>query len=412
VIGDDSIVLTKDLILCRNERGGRLRPLFLRVDDERFLTLAAEILTAFDVEKNPTREEIEELTSTMTAEWPNLRQARGILKIATDLAEFSQPADLDYAGARLGILQTAAELLRLNQHEDVESYRAAVAERLPGQPLLENGGLYADLPANDRLCAYPALSARQLLERYNCGLVQGLLLHAENLVIDTGASSPARLRRLMRYVKFFRLLASLEKRGEGLRLTIDGPASVLEQTKRYGLQLASFFPAVCGLENWRLRAEVTWRGKKGNLELDDSSGLVGHYHHSGAYVPEEITMFERHFRQTAIDWRILDETSHLPGIRGGEMIFPDFSFTDEQGRVVHLELFHRWHRSQLESRLKQVAKHPTLPLIIGIDRAACNDRELRDQLEQSEWFEQRGFFFRDYPTVEKTLKCLRNFQFN
>ncbi|HQC52250.1 MAG TPA: hypothetical protein PLE92_03900, partial [Lentisphaeria bacterium] len=72
----------------------------------------------------------------------------------------------------------------------------------------------------------------------------------------------------------------------------------------------------------------------------------------------------------------------------------------------------RWHRSQLESRLKQVAKHPTLPLIIGIDRAACNDRELRDQLEQSEWFEQRGFFFRDYPTVEKTLKCLRNFQFN
>ena len=117
MIGDDSIVLTKDLILCRNERGGRLRPLFLRVDDERFLTQAAEILTAFDVEKNPTREEIEELTSTMTAEWPNLRQARGILKIATDLAEFSQPADLDYASARLVLCKLLQSCCGLNQHE-------------------------------------------------------------------------------------------------------------------------------------------------------------------------------------------------------------------------------------------------------------------------------------------------------
>lgn len=401
-------MLTKDLIICRNDRG-RLRPVFLPVDDEHVLALAAEMLTVFDAEKGPTREDIEELTAAMTAEWPNLRQARGVLKTATDLADFSQPADLDYASSRLEALRTAAALLRQNRHEDEESYRAAVAERLPGPARLENGGLYADLPANDRLRAYPAVSSRQLLERYNCGLVQGLLLQTERLVIETGASSPARLRRLMRYLKFFRLLARLEKHGDGLCLTVDGPASVLEQTKRYGLQLASFFPAVCGLESWRLQADVTWQGRKGRLELDDSSGLVGHYHHLGAYVPEEITLFEQHFRRTAVGWRFLAETSFLPGGRGGELIFPDFSFADEQGRVVHLELFHRWHRSQLASRLEQVAKTPSLPLIIGIDRAACSDPEQRAQLEQSEWFERHGFFFRDYPTVDKTLKCLRRF---
>ena len=109
-------MLTKDLIICRNDRG-RLRPVFLPVDDEHVLALAAEMLTVFDAEKGPTREDIEELTAAMTAEWPNLRQARGVLKTATDLADFSQPADLDYASSRLEALRTAAALLRQNRHD-------------------------------------------------------------------------------------------------------------------------------------------------------------------------------------------------------------------------------------------------------------------------------------------------------
>lgn len=401
-------MLTKDLILCRNDRG-RLRPLFIPVDNERFQDLAAEILAVFDAEKGPSREEIDEVAAELTAQWPNLRQARGVLKAASDLAEFSQPAELDYVGCRQEVLRTAAELLRRQSFAGEESYRSAVTARLAGNALLESGELYADLPANDRLRAFPPLTSRQLLERYNCGLVQGLLLQAASLTIDAGASSPARLRRLMRYLKFFRLLARGEQRDDGLRLTVDGPASILDQTRRYGLQLASFFPAVCGLEVWRLQAEVAWRGQTCRLELDSDCGLVGHYRHFGAYVPEEVTMFEQHFRRTAAGWKILAEPAFLGGGRGGELIFPDFSFADDSGRVVHLELFHRWHQSQLSARLEHLERNPALPLIIGIDRAACRDQELRERLEQSETLDGRSFLFRDYPTVDKTLKCLERF---
>ncbi|MDD4099250.1 MAG: hypothetical protein PHC30_10810, partial [Lentisphaeria bacterium] len=68
-----------------------------------------------------------------------------------------------------------------------------------------------------------------------------------------------------------------------------------------------------------------------------------------------------------------------------------------------------WHQRQLSARLEHLERNPALPLIIGIDRAACRDQELRERLEQSETLDGRTFLFRDYPTVDKTLKCLERF---
>lgn len=401
-------MLTKELILCRS-RQGRLRPQFLPVESEPALALAGRLLSAYEVESGRTREDIEELTEAAVSAFGNLKVARGLLKVIDDRAEFTAPQDIDYASARMRLFRLSAELLSSGRYADEASYRRELAMRSSGWALSSESACYADLPSNDRLTGLRSLTARQVLERYNVGLVQGVLLRASRLEVTVGAQEePSRLRRLMRYVRFFRLLCVAERLSDGgMRLTVDGPGSVLEQSKRYGLQLAEFFPAVCSLRRWRLTAEVEWSERPQRLELDETSGLVCPYHNYAAVAPEELRLFERHFRECASSWSLCEESPFLEG-PGGALYFPDFSFRHEEGGEAQLELFHRWHATQLRSRL-ELAETTALGegLVLGVDRSLLRDKELAARLESSAWFQAHGFLFRDYPTVERVQKALQ-----
>ncbi|MBP5638676.1 MAG: DUF790 family protein, partial [Victivallales bacterium] len=333
--------------------------------------------------------------------------AKGLLKSIDDHADFACPQDIDYSVERMRMFQLSAELLRSGRFSDEGAYHRELQVRSMDWPLSGNESYYADLPENDRLVGVRQLNPRQGIECYNIGLVQGLLLRASSMQVDVADEEPARLRRLFKYLKFFRLMATAIRNSStgGIRLTIDGPASVLDQSKRYGMQLGSFFPAVCSLRHWRVWSEVEWKEHRLNLKLDETSGLVCTYHNFIAFSPEEIKMFECHFKETSSNWKIIEETPFLTD-DNNEIFFPDFSFQNAAGVVRHLELFHRWHAKQLMKRLDYCETHPDLPLIIGVDRALLNSSELEEWLNSSAWFNSRGYLFRDYPTVDKTLRTL------
>jgi predicted nuclease of restriction endonuclease-like RecB superfamily len=191
-------------------------------------------------------------------------------------------------------------------------------------------------------------------------------------------------------------------------MTIDGPASLFENTNKYGLQLASFFPAIPDLEKWSLSSMIKLNNKHFVLKVDQKSGLVSHYRNFSSYVPEEIKMFHNQFKEKQDVWEIVGNTPFMHS-EAGEMIFPDLSFQNEEGKVYHLELFHRWHMGPLIRRLEE-SEDPTFDnLIIGVDRSLINKGGLKETLEASPWFQERGFLFRDFPgvtTVERKLKKL------
>ena len=384
-----------------------LYPQFLSTETAEWLELSAQLLAAYEPTRNSSRAEIEEMTEPLVTGASKPWVAKGLLKTIDDHAEFSCPQDIDYAAERLKMFDLAATLLRGGEFADEGEYHRKLMEQSRGWPLSNGVSYFADLPENDRVTGLKQMNARQVIEHYNVGLVQGLLLRASAMTVDVSDEEPARLRRLFKYVKFFRLLAQAERNVStgGIRLTIDGPASVLDQSKKYGLQLASFFPAVCSLKHWRIWADVQWKEQPMKLKLDETSGLVTTYHNFTAYAPEEIKLFERHFRETSARWRMTEDTPFLMGEKN-EVFFPDFSFVDAGGRVVHLELFHRWHVTQLMRRLDFCEKHPEMPMVIGVDRALLNSGELEERLSNSTWFSMRGYLFRDYPTVDKTLKAL------
>ena len=409
-------MLNRSLIsaICRQ---GVVHPTFVKTTLPAALELATQLIETYRTaaEQHQTAAELEEYTTPLIDGASNRRLALALRKLLDERSTFSSLAELDLPALRAEVLEHSAKLLQGDAPLPVvENWRGALQEKLPDNPLLQEERLYADLPENDCLLEFKDLNAQQLLNRYNLALVQGILLTARHLDIHVATADAPRLRRLFKYLRFFQLLATVEAEDDApadgflrMHLIVDGPTSILDQSKRYGLQLAAFFPAICSVERWSLEAEVTWKAHENAvLRLNQDSRLECPYHNFAAYVPDEIRLFHQHFQETVTEWKIVGNTPFLRG-EGREIIFPDLSFQYQDGTVVHLELFNRWHANGLAERIKWLEAHPDISLILGVDRTLQRDAELQDILDHSPWFAQYGFLYRDYPTCERTRKALQ-----
>ncbi len=409
-------MLTKDLLNFRR-RGDYLKPVFIDTGDPKLLNLARNLLSIYEIPDGETAgltaKELAELSEPVVKSQRNLKLAKGLHKLILDRCVFSSPPERDFPILREELFSRAANLLRDRSFAlEYNKYRAAAANTAELNDFVEQD-IYADLPENERLVRFKQLFPKELLERYNCSQVQSLLLYSGRLELDIEETDQAKLRRLFKYLKFFRLLATVHakpsrqknKAARRLKMVVDGPASIFENTRKYGLQLASFFPAVCDLEKWTLRAEIELRKDKRVLRLDQESGLKSHYHNFSAYVPEEIRMFHQLFKQKIDAWQIVGDAPFVD-IGGGELIFPDLSFQHDSGKTVHLELFHRWHSTQLFSRIEQHDKELPDNFIIGVDRALSSKPEIKEILDSSPFFSSHGFLYRDFPGVDRVAKLL------
>ena len=88
---------------------------------------------------------------------------------------------------------------------------------------------------------------------------------------------------------------------------------------------------------------------------------------------------------------------------------PDLSFRNEAGIVCHLELFHRWHKSELPRRMEFIENDPAPPLILGIDRGAACDELWAELTAAFPAAAERCFRFRDFPGIESVTKTLNRF---
>ena len=353
-------MLTKDLLRFRI-RQNHVKPDFISVTDPQLLQLAGDLLGIYTQHLDKRRGDIEAAADCIISTHKDLKIAKGLHKLILDRCEFAHKTDVDHSVRRVEILDRAANAFIQDNSGSPRSFR----QRVFGDS--DPSSLYADLPHNERLVKFKEFFPKGLLERYNVALVQGVLLTANSITIQTKEHEAANLRRAFKFLKFFRLLARIFGDDAGnLRIEIDGPMSILDSARKYGMQLASFFPAVCHLTDWQLDCEVKAKGRNCKLVLDHKSRLVSHYRNLSAYVPEEVMMFANHFKKTVHDWSTTPDTPFIK-IGGGEFMFPDFTFVNSGKEQVYLELFHRWHRVNLLPRLQFCVDNPDSRIILGID---------------------------------------------
>lgn len=402
-------MLTRDL-LRHDLREGRLRPRFVKPDNAPLLALAESLIAIHAQGEGQTLEELAELAAPLVTAYRSPLIAKGLQKLLLDRCQF-QEGDPELPAFRLGVFRKAAAHLAQPGLDDLTAYRRVVGEAVGEEPDPLSRRLFADLPVRQPLEGFRPLTPEALLHRYNLALAQGPLLHCAALTLELMGERVPRLRAFLRHLRFLQLLALVESLpGGGCRVTVDGPLNLLQQTQKYGLQLANLLPVVAGMGRWRLRAEVRLpHHRPAVLELDDQSGLVSHFTRLGGYQPEEFALFARQLREEAPQWEVLPDPPLL-NLGERELVAPDFSFRQREGkRIVHLELFHRWHRSALLRRLATL-EHPRggtpPPLVLGVDRSLRKLAEVAERLDRSPWFAERGFLYTDFPPVKRVIKVL------
>jgi hypothetical protein len=220
--------------------------------------------------------------------------------------------------------------------------------------------LYADVMAEHRLVSFAGYpDARALLSRYNVAQIQACLYRAQRAVIHARAD----LKTILRHAKLARLLHTIERQGPSqYRIELDGPASILTASRRYGVSFARFLTALLACRDWRLTAhlETPW-GQPARLELAYADGLRSHLPPPEEFDSSVEEGFAEKFGATRDGWSLSRESEILH--QGQTVFVPDFVLRHQDGTEVFFEIVGFWTPQYLAHKratLRQFAGHKLL----------------------------------------------------
>ena len=393
-------MLRKEHLLYRIN-GENIKPRFIDPQSPFLLECASELIgiCSAALESGMSRQELEEISSSIIRGSADVKIASGLNKLLLDRCEFALSAEADYPLLRKNCFLQAAKMLKSGTFTGEELQKISSAR---------TADIYGDLPDFEKLVSFAPVTPTALLDRYNLAQAQGLLIYARKVVLKLSEPEQSELRKFLKAVKFFRLLAHIRREGKkGLTIELSGPYSIIDSSTKYALQQANLLPAAVNLSRWELVAELKIKEREAVMKLSHKSKLVSHYKQLSGYIPEEIRIFHRTFNDKQSDWQITGET---PFIDGGsqELIFPDLSFVStSSGKVLHLELFHRWHAGGIARRIELLKNNPQLPLTLGIDRALVKSEEEFEKLfADAPQIRKRCWLFRDFPGVTTCVNAL------
>jgi len=371
----------------------QIRPAFLDTGSPRYTRVTSELIAAFDKQVGNTQGELEEAVEKYAAGRTDYRIIRGLAHVITSFAEF-ESSTVDSAKLRSAVFERAAEgwpvVRRKTSPSETErhSILEAVAANLdlPVSQLEDN--LYADLPERRRLIRVtPPREPAALIARYNMELARGLLYWAERLVIDI-EDSP---QDVFRYIKLCRLMHTITRRERGYRIELDGPLSLLRGTRRYGLKMAVFFPALALSRKWRMEAIIVRAGKRLIFSLDDQSGLVSHFRRfplfdsqlERDFADDFQRAFDRHPHGTG-EWNLARADAVIP-VERNQVMIPDFTLRDRSGREVYLEIVGFWTPEYLSRKIAKVTAARLNNLILAVSKRLALSEAAAKELDVL-WF--------------------------
>jgi uncharacterized protein len=190
---------------------------------------------------------------------------------------------------------------------------------------------------------------------------------AEQLVIEIEDS----YQDVIRYIKLCRLMHTIIQRGRGYRIELDGPLSLLRGTKRYGLKLAVFLPALALCRTWRMEAVIVRNGERFIYSLDDGSGLVSHFRRFPLFdsklESDFAANFEKTFQQQPHDW-VISRADAIISVGRNEVMIPDFTLRNQKRQEVFLEIVGFWTPEYLDRKIAKVRTANLDKLILAVSK--------------------------------------------
>lgn len=390
-------MLTSDLLRVRTTRDDEIKPRYIDASKSRFLNHAKNLIELYDTHRGQTRGELDEAIKDLIGDGTDYLIMKGLSKLLSDRSEFEVLSSVPPREIRQKIFELTAQhhpiALTPDHHHtmDRDQVLTQVGEQFDMTLEQINAALYADLFDAYVLTQFETIQADALLHRYNLALAQALMFRASHMYIELRDATAQRLRQMMRYIKFFRLIATAQPMGHNhYRIEIDGPLSLFRFTQKYGVQMATFLPALLLCNNWHMEATIRWEDKKPPVSffLDSDTTLQSHYPDKGVYVTEEERYFRKRWNPDKLGWSL---KPHTQIVRLGtyDTLVTDYVLEQDEQKVL-LVFLGFWQRHTLLRKLELIREYGPDNLIVGAPaRLRASEEDLPEELQE------RVFFFKN-----------------
>jgi predicted nuclease of restriction endonuclease-like RecB superfamily len=312
-----------------------------------YLPYAEKMLAVYRSGAGQTRNELHfSIENILNAE-PNCpnRRIQAFCKLLDDRSDFQTDPDGKAGRLRLKVFEIAAHYHPLVRQTDQlfetgeEAVKAQIARALDRPwPEIERD-LYADVIQYQRLEKFASFpTPEDLLKTYNIGQLQACLYRAVRMSVTVAED----FKIVLRYAKLARLIHDIFPAGPSrYRIDFSGPASLLTETRRYGVNFAKFLPALLVCRNWSMTADIQtpWR-TPAKLKLSSADGFSSHFPPSEEFDSKVEEDFAAKFGAEQNGWRLGREEEIL--YQDQKVFIPDFTFTHQDGTRVLLEIVGFW----------------------------------------------------------------------
>ena len=421
-------MLTADLARSRTTER-KITPLFIDPSEEQYRKTARELLQLFEEYLGEPKGDLDDAIDQLTVADTDYKIVQGLAKLIRDECAFESDTQAEPRAIRRRLFERAnasypivrqptlgADIRKLDVY-------SAVADDLGLSLEACYRGMYADLEANKRLVklgtrtadAYSTgdsdasgtsttqltgtsaeeyadtqLTVDWVLHRYNLALAQAVLYDASELRIRVWDH----FGTVFSYVKLFGLMHRIypidadgnrvasTNEAAGYEAVLDGPASLFRKSRKYGIRMANFLPALPHCNRWELEAEVIHdeaAHETRQFTLDHTAGLQTYYS-GGRRFDSDV---ERTLATT--DWELVRENDVLD--LGAEVMIPDFALEHPDGRRAILEIVGFWTPEYLTEKLRKIRAADMDNLLLAVsERLDCAEEDFGAAADRVLWF--------------------------
>lgn len=366
-------MLTRELAIAEYNHGQVVPDRLTRSQHRQYLGLAQSML---DVYQNGVGRMRQELRSSVHRLFENEtdcppRRIEAFCKLLDERSNYDKDRRGQAAKLRQRVFRLAAQQHPLVSAPDrlFESDESSVKEKIAIKigktwPEIEHA-LFADVMQFHRLREFRSYdSAEALLSRYNVAQTQAVLYDAVSVTLWARED----FKLILRYAKLARLMHSIVRKPNGeYQITLDGPASVLKQSRRYGVAFAKFLPGLLSTSGWKMQALIQHRRSawQNQFQLSPADGLTSNVASAEIFDSSLEESFAKKWGSQPRDrWRLFREGVVL--YQNQKVFVPDFLFVHEDGRKAVMEIVGFWTPEYLEQKQKTIATFSTDRIILAV----------------------------------------------
>jgi hypothetical protein len=370
-------MLTADLLRMW-KKGPYVGPKYIKLNQEEYIKLATDLINLIVHHKGKTRGEIQEALQLHLADSPDYLIHRGFSKLLLDMCEFHVviAGGMEPMALRKKLFQLAAENRPVVIDPDIIHpvtrddllLQVSLELQVPSEMILSD--MYADLPENHVLATFEPPAPTWLIHRYNLALAQAILYNCIRMRLIAYRNIPARYKQLFKFIKFYQLMHSVTgDLDSGYEILLDGPASLFRLSKKYGIRMATFLPALLLCTKWKMEAEIVFPDQEKRYFVLDSEThkLESHYKDAAQYDSLLEERFAERFEKLDSDW-ILERETEIVNLKDTVFI-PDFAFRHvHDGRIGLLEIVGFWRSDYIERKLTKLKRAGLQNLVIAVSQ--------------------------------------------